>query len=89
MSVEPRPLDSGLVATGLVKRYGGRKVVDGVGLELRRGETVGLLGPNGAGKTTTFHMITGFIRAEQGTITLDGRDITHLPVYRRARLGLG
>ncbi len=78
-----------LTANGLVKRYGGRKVVDQVGLELKRGETVGLLGPNGAGKTTTFHMITGFIRPEEGTITLDGADITHLPVYRRARLGLG
>ncbi len=89
MSTEPRSPDSRLVASGLVKRYGGRKVVDGVSLELRRGETVGLLGPNGAGKTTTFHMITGFIRPEQGTIALDGRDITHLPVYRRARLGLG
>jgi len=78
-----------LVATDLVKRYGGRKVVDGVSLELRRGETVGLLGPNGAGKTTTFHMITGFIRPEQGSIFLSGADITHMPVYRRARLGLG
>jgi lipopolysaccharide export system ATP-binding protein len=73
----------------LVKRYGERKVVDGVSLELERGEIVGLLGPNGAGKTTTFHMITGFIRPEQGAITLDGHNITRMPVYRRARLGLG
>jgi lipopolysaccharide export system ATP-binding protein len=73
----------------LVKRYGERKVVDGVSLELARGEIVGLLGPNGAGKTTTFHMITGFIRPEQGTIKLDGHDITRMPVYKRARLGLG
>jgi lipopolysaccharide export system ATP-binding protein len=78
-----------LATEGLVKRYGGRKVVDGVSLQLDRGEIVGLLGPNGAGKTTTFHMMTGFIRPEAGTITLDGRDITRLPVYRRARLGLG
>ncbi|MBM3332421.1 LPS export ABC transporter ATP-binding protein [candidate division WOR-3 bacterium] len=73
----------------LVKCYGERKVVDGVSLELNRGEIVGLLGPNGAGKTTTFHMITGFIRPERGTITLDGHDITRMPVYQRARLGLG
>ncbi len=78
-----------LATEGLVKRYGGRKVVDGVSLQLDRGEIVGLLGPNGAGKTTTFHMMTGFIRPEAGTITLDGMDITRLPVYRRARLGLG
>lgn len=73
----------------LVKRYGERRVVDGVSLELECGEIVGLLGPNGAGKTTTFHMITGFIRPEQGAITLDGRNITRMPVYKRARLGLG
>ena len=73
----------------LVKRYGERTVVAGVSLELNRGEIVGLLGPNGAGKTTTFHMITGFILPEQGTITLDGHDITRMPVYKRARLGLG
>jgi len=78
-----------LAARELEKRYGERVVVDGVSLDLSRGEIVGLLGPNGAGKTTTFHMITGFIRPERGTITLDGHDITHLPVYRRARLGLG
>jgi lipopolysaccharide export system ATP-binding protein len=73
----------------LVKCYGERKVVDSVSLDLNRGEIVGLLGPNGAGKTTTFHMITGFIRPEQGTITLGGHDITRMPVYKRARLGLG
>ena len=73
----------------LVKCYGERRVVDGVSLELARGEIVGLLGPNGAGKTTTFHMITGFIHPEQGTISLDGHDITRMPVYKRARLGLG
>lgn len=78
-----------LIAEGLVKSYSGRRVVDGVSLELNRGEVVGLLGPNGAGKTTTFHMITGFIRPEQGRIALDGHDITRTPVFRRARLGLG
>jgi lipopolysaccharide export system ATP-binding protein len=78
-----------LEARDLSKRYGGRVVVEGVSLALSRGEIVGLLGPNGAGKTTTFHMITGFIRPERGTITLDGHDITHMRVYKRARLGLG
>ncbi|MEO0022426.1 MAG: LPS export ABC transporter ATP-binding protein [candidate division WOR-3 bacterium] len=78
-----------LVAQELVKTYGGRRVVNEVSLELNRQEVVGLLGPNGAGKTTTFHMITGFIRPDSGRIFLDGVDITHLPVYKRARLGLG
>jgi len=78
-----------LTTHGLVKSYRGRRVVAGVSLELKKGEIVGLLGPNGAGKTTTFHMITGFIRPEQGQIHLDGSDITRLPVYQRARLGLG
>jgi lipopolysaccharide export system ATP-binding protein len=78
-----------LEARDLVKCYGERRVVDGVSLDLNRSEIVGLLGPNGAGKTTTFHMITGFIRPEQGKITLDGHDITRMPVYKRARLGLG
>uniref|UniRef100_A0A7C4GDW0 LPS export ABC transporter ATP-binding protein n=1 Tax=candidate division WOR-3 bacterium TaxID=2052148 RepID=A0A7C4GDW0_UNCW3 len=78
-----------LIAEGLVKSYGGRRVVDEVSVELNRGEVVGLLGPNGAGKTTTFHMITGFIRPERGRIALDGHDITRMPVFRRARLGLG
>ncbi|MFO7638030.1 MAG: LPS export ABC transporter ATP-binding protein [bacterium] len=79
----------GLSAQGLVKSYSGRRVVDSVDVELGRGEIVGLLGPNGAGKTTTFHMVTGFIRPEAGRIEIDGRDITGMPVYRRARLGLG
>ncbi len=78
-----------LVAQELVKTYGGRRVVNEVSLELNRQEVVGLLGPNGAGKTTTFHMITGFVRPDSGRIFLDGVDITHLPVYKRARLGLG
>lgn len=76
-------------AQGLVKIYGGRRVVDGVDLHVGRGEIVGLLGPNGAGKTTTFYMITGLVRADRGTVSLDGQDITRLPMFRRARLGIG
>ena len=78
-----------IVATGLVKAYRGRRVVDGVDLRVERGEVVGLLGPNGAGKTTTFYMIVGLERADAGRIELDGQDVTHLPMYRRARLGIG
>jgi len=81
--------DSGLVISNLSKSYSTRKVVNDVTMEIHQGEIVGLLGPNGAGKTTTFHMVTGFIRPEGGTITLNGNDITHMPVYQRARLGLG
>jgi lipopolysaccharide export system ATP-binding protein len=85
--VEPeRP---GLVVEGLRKSYKRRPVVRDVSLSVRRGEAVGLLGPNGAGKTTVFYMITGLIAADSGTISLDGADITHLPMYRRARLGIG
>src|SRR5690242_17181437 len=83
------PPDEGLVAMGLRKSYGRRPVVRGVNLSVRRGEAVGLLGPNGAGKTTVFYMITGLIAADQGTISLDGTDITTLPMYQRARLGIG
>jgi lipopolysaccharide export system ATP-binding protein len=78
-----------LAAHGLEKSYGGRKVVNGVSLYVRRGEAVGLLGPNGAGKTTAFYMITGLIKAERGQIELDGHEVTHLPMYQRARLGIG
>src|SRR4051812_25990133 len=88
-SLEPDDGKHGLVATLLAKAYKRRPVVQGVSLTLRRGEAVGLLGPNGAGKTTVFYMITGLIAADQGTITLDGSDITHLPMYQRARLGIG
>jgi lipopolysaccharide export system ATP-binding protein len=83
------PPDEGLVAIGLAKSFGRRPVVRGVNLSVRRGEAVGLLGPNGAGKTTVFYMITGLIAADQGTISLDGTDITTLPMYQRARLGIG
>jgi lipopolysaccharide export system ATP-binding protein len=78
-----------LQAEHLLKAYKGRRVVDDVSLTLEQGEIVGLLGPNGAGKTTTFYMITGLIRADEGRITLDGRDITDQPMYQRARMGVG
>ena len=73
----------------VIKTYNGRPVVDGVEIRVTRGEIVGLLGPNGAGKTTTFAMIVGYVSPDSGRITLDGRDITHLPMYQRARLGIG
>jgi lipopolysaccharide export system ATP-binding protein len=79
----------GLVARGLGKRFKKRPVVRDVSLTLQRGEAVGLLGPNGAGKTTCFYLITGLIRTDSGTIMLDGVDVTDLPMYRRARLGIG
>ena len=78
-----------LTVTNVVKSFKKRTVVRGVSLELNRGEAVGLLGPNGAGKTTVFYMITGLIPADEGRITIDGRDVTKLPMYRRARLGIG
>jgi lipopolysaccharide export system ATP-binding protein len=80
---------SGLYAHGLGKRYRKRPVVRNVSVHLRRGEAVGLLGPNGAGKTTTFYMITGLVQPDEGQVVLDGHDVTTLPMYRRARLGLG
>lgn len=80
---------AGLVVEGLRKSYKRRPVVRDVSLSVRRGEAVGLLGPNGAGKTTVFYMITGLIAADSGRISLDGAEITHLPMYRRARLGIG
>jgi lipopolysaccharide export system ATP-binding protein len=79
----------GLVANGVGKTYRRRPVVRNVSLSVRRGEAVGLLGPNGAGKTTTFYMIMGLVRPDSGTILLDGHEITTLPMYRRARLGIG
>ena len=83
------PEENYLGVSGLIKSFKSRMVVRGVDLYLRRGEAVGLLGPNGAGKTTVFYMITGLIKADQGGIWLDGHDITALPMYRRARLGIG
>ena len=78
-----------LSATGLVKVYGDRTVVSGISMQCSCGEIVGILGPNGAGKTTTFYMIVGLVRPESGKVEFRGEDITRLPVYRRARMGLG
>jgi lipopolysaccharide export system ATP-binding protein len=80
---------SGLTALGLVKSYRRRRVVDDVCLTIDRGEVVGLLGPNGAGKTTTFYLMLGLIRPDTGVVTLDGVDITAVPLYQRARAGVG
>jgi lipopolysaccharide export system ATP-binding protein len=80
---------STLVAEGLTKSYRRRRVVDKVDLEVNQGQIVGLLGPNGAGKTTSFYMMVGLVRPEAGRISLDGHDISSLPMYRRARLGIG
>lgn len=81
--------NSSLRAVNISKAYGKRLVVCDVTIEVNRGEIVGLLGPNGAGKTTTFQIMTGFLKLKEGKIILDGRDITNLPVYQRARLGIG
>jgi lipopolysaccharide export system ATP-binding protein len=78
-----------LIARGLTKTYSTRRVVNGVSLVVRRGEAVGLLGPNGAGKTTCFYMITGLVPVDEGTIEIDGNDVTTMPMYRRSRLGVG
>jgi len=77
-----------LEARSLAKSFRGRKVVDDVSLEVRKGEVVGLLGPNGAGKTTTFHMVVGLTRPDEGKVYLDNQDITDLPMYLRARNGI-
>jgi lipopolysaccharide export system ATP-binding protein len=79
----------GLAAINLGKRFDKRPVVRGVSITVQRGEVIGLLGPNGAGKTTCFYMITGLIMPDYGTITLDGQNLTDLPMYRRARIGIG
>lgn len=78
-----------LTADGLVKRYGRRTVVNGISLHASCGEIVGLLGPNGAGKTTTFYMVVGLVRPNEGSVSFRGEEITRMPVFRRARLGLG
>jgi lipopolysaccharide export system ATP-binding protein len=78
-----------LRATNLRKSFRGRCVVEGLSLEVQSGEIVGLLGPNGAGKTTAFYMIVGLVSADTGTVELDGRDLTSLPMHRRAQLGVG
>src|SRR5579864_6803818 len=79
----------GLIGHGLGKSFKGRPVLRDVNIALQRGEVVGLLGPNGAGKTTCFYIITGLIAADTGVVSLDGEDITDLPMYRRARRGIG
>ena len=91
MNYSPRidAAEKGLTAQAVGKTYKKRPVVQNVSINVRRGEAVGLLGPNGAGKTTTFYMIVGLVRPDHGTITLEGHDITALPMYRRARLGIG
>ncbi|AYQ30445.1 LPS export ABC transporter ATP-binding protein [Polaromonas sp. SP1] len=94
MSAAPRahgasaPTPSRLVAQGLQKSYGSRKVVQDVSLAVQKGEVVGLLGPNGAGKTTSFYMIVGLVRADAGEISIDGQSVEHMPIHLRARLGL-
>ncbi|GAB3482853.1 LPS export ABC transporter ATP-binding protein [Polaromonas eurypsychrophila] len=89
MNVPPETAPvSRLVASGLQKSYGSRKVVKDVSLTVQKGEVVGLLGPNGAGKTTSFYMIVGLVRADAGEITIDGESIEHMPIHKRSRLGL-
>ena len=90
-ALRPRLVEGGkgLVATRIAKSFNKRPVVRSVSLSVKRGEVVGLLGPNGAGKTTCFYMITGLIPVDGGTIEVDGYDVTRLPMYRRARLGIG
>lgn len=78
-----------LRAENLVKKYGGRTVVQGVSIEVKQGEIVGLLGPNGAGKTTSFYMTVGFVTPNEGSVYLDDIEITKMPMYKRARLGVG
>ena len=89
MTENPSSTQHIMKAQGLRKVYRGRAVVDGVDLELRQGEVVGLLGPNGAGKTTSFYMIVGFISPDKGQVFLDDKNISKLPMYKRARLGIG
>ena len=89
--MKPKVVEGGgaLSAENLGKSFKRRPVVRGVSMSVKRGEVVGLLGPNGAGKTTCFYMITGLIPADRGRITIDGHDVTGLPMYQRARLGVG
>jgi len=88
-TTEPRSGSTLLEARGLVKTYGGRRVVDGVRFHVGAGEIVGLLGPNGAGKTTSFRMTVGLIKPDAGEVLLSGKNCAKLPMYRRARLGMG
>ena len=79
----------GLYVKNLVKKYKRKKIISGIDLQLNKGEVVALLGPNGAGKTTTFYAIAGLVIPEEGSVLLNGKDITFLPMYRRAKLGMG
>jgi lipopolysaccharide export system ATP-binding protein len=88
-AAETRPMDGGLEVRSIAKSYDKRAVLHDVSLEVHRGEVVGLLGPNGAGKTTCFYSVMGLVKPDSGLIYLDGNDITELPMYRRAILGLG
>jgi lipopolysaccharide export system ATP-binding protein len=88
-AAETRPMDGGLEVRSIAKSYDKRAVLHDVSLEVHRGEVVGLLGPNGAGKTTCFYSVMGLVKPDSGLIYLDGSDITDLPMYRRAILGLG
>jgi len=88
-AVEQTESGQGLVARDLAKTFRGRRVVDNVSVRIAPGEVVGLLGPNGAGKTTSFHLILGLIPPDEGRVLLDARDITSLPMYMRARSGIG
>ncbi|MBR1871184.1 MAG: ATP-binding cassette domain-containing protein, partial [Kiritimatiellae bacterium] len=89
MAAEDARKPADLEAKGLVKIYGDRTVVNAIGMKVACGEIVGLLGPNGAGKTTTFYMIVGLVKPDGGSIKFRGEDVTRLPVYQRARRGLG
>ena len=89
MKGAPEGQDLLMEARGLVKAYGGRRVVDNVEMNVKRGEVVGLLGPNGAGKTTSFYMVTGLIQPDSGTVMFKGLDVTKQPMYIRARMGMG
>lgn len=89
IQTDPERYEGTLIARNLTKTYKSRRVVNGVSLGVRRGEAVGLLGPNGAGKTTCFYMITGLVPVDEGTILIDGNDVSKMPMYRRARLGVG
>ncbi len=89
MSSSLKTVQNGLYAEHLSKSYKKRPVLHDISLHVQRGESVALLGPNGAGKTTSFYIVTGLVNADSGTIKLDGQDITELPMYRRARLGIG
>jgi lipopolysaccharide export system ATP-binding protein len=88
-SKNPKPAGSILATSNLRKEFGKRPVVQDVSIELNQGEVVGLLGPNGAGKTTTFSMVIGFLQPTSGEITLDGKVINELPIFKRARIGIG